>query len=104
MSVYFGWKSGTIASSGTSTEAIDLGQSCEFMQIILPTLTSGTVKVQVSDFLAGTYQDLGSSVTTATTTGGYSTVFRLGGYQYIKVVSSASQGAARTIKVQGMRV
>jgi len=103
MSIYSSWKTGTIASGGTSTGVIDLAKDYEFIQVILPTLTSGTLKVQVSDTVGGTYQDLGVSHTTDATTGGYSDVWEIGGYQFLKVVSSASQGAARTIKVRGMR-
>jgi len=99
---YGNWETGTIASSGTSTGVIDLGREFQYLCIILPSLTSGTIKVQVSDAVGGTYQDLGKSVLTATSTGGYSTTFKIGGYQFIKVVSSASQGAARTVTVRGM--
>ena len=105
MSIYVGdFKTGTIAINTTSTDEIDLENSCDYMQIILPALTSGTIKVQVSDVTGGTFQDLGSSVTTGTTTGSYSTMFRLGGYRFVKIVSSASQAAARSIKVRGMKV
>jgi len=104
MSVYGEWLTGTIANGGTSTDEINLGKDFEYLQVILPTLTSGTVKLQVSDEAGGTFKDLGDGVTTATTTGGYATTFKLGGYQFIKVVSSANQGAARTIKIRGMRM
>ena len=104
MSLYFSWQTGTIADAGTSTDEIDLKGDCDFVQIIIPELDSCTVKLQVSDHTGGTFQDLGSSVTTDTTTGEYSTMFRLGGYRYIKVVCSAAQSPARTIKVRGMKI
>ena len=104
MSLYGEWLTATIASGGTSTNEINLGRDFEYLQIVLPALTSGTIKIQVSDVTGGTFQDLGSGITTGTTTGGYSTVFKLGGYHFIKVVSSAAQAAARSIKVRGMRV
>ncbi len=104
MSLYFPWQTGTIALNGTSTDEIDLQNNCELMQVILPTLTSGTIKITVSDETGGTFQDLGSSITTPATTGAYSTMFRLGGYRYIKVVSGAAQGAARSIKVRGVKL
>jgi len=103
MSIYSNWKTGTIATGGTSTGVIDLGKDYEYVQIILPTLTSCTLKVQVSDTVGGTYQDLGVSNITNTTTGGYGDVWKIGGYQFLKVVSSVAQAAARTIKVRGMR-
>ena len=104
MSFYGNWKTGTIANGAATTGEIDLDRSFEFLNVILPALTSGTVKITVSDTPGGTFQDLGSSVTTDSTTGGYSTTFRLGGYQFIKVVTSANQGAERSIKVRGFRM
>ena len=104
MSLYGEWLTATIANGGTASGEVNLGRDFEYLQIILPTLTGGTVKIQVSDVTGGTFQDLGSSITTAITTGDYSTVFKLGGWKFIKVVSSAAQGAARSIKVRGMRV
>ena len=104
MSLYMPWQTGTIANNGTSTGEIDLQNNCELMQVILPALTSGTIKVTVSDTTGGTFQDLGSGVTTPATTGAYSTMFRIGGYRYVKVVSGTSQGAARSIKVRGVKL
>ena len=98
-----GWKAATIASSGTSSDEVNLGLDCDFIMIILPTLDSCTIKIQVAESESGTFQDLGSNVTTDTTTGAYSTTFVLGGYQYIKVVSSATQTVERLIRVNGIK-
>ena len=103
MSLFMAWKAATIAASGTSSAEVDLGNNCDYLQILLPTLTSCTIKIQVAEGSGGTFQDLGSSITTATTTGGYTTTFRLGGYQFIKVVSSATQTAERLIRVRGAK-
>lgn len=103
MSKFLGWKTATIALNGTASDEVDLGLDADLLQVKLPTLTSGTIKVQVAEEAGGTYQDLGPSITTATTTGAYNTVFKLGGWQHIKIVSSAAQGAARSIKVRGER-
>lgn len=105
MSLYGEWKNAviTIATDDDLSAEVDLGNNYEFMQIILPTLTSCQVSVQVSDTTGGTFVDLGNSQTTDTTTGGYATTFKLGGYQFIKVKTSAAQGANRTIKVRGSR-
>lgn len=104
MSIYGSWKAATIANAGTSSAEVDLGKDYDFLEIQIPTVTSGTLKVQVAEKTGGTFQDLGSSVTTATTTGAYDTVFKLGGWQFIKIVSSATQGAERLIRVRGMRL
>jgi hypothetical protein len=105
MSVYGGWKTATIDVSVDDdlSNAVDLGASYDFLDIILPTLDSTTVSLQVCKTDDGTYQSLGDSITTATTTGGYSTTFKLGGWQHIKVKTSASQTADRSIEVRGWR-
>jgi len=104
MSLYMPWRTATIANGDTVSDEVDLMNNCEYMQVILPPLTDGTIKVQVCEASCETFQDLGSGVTTATTTGGYSTTFKIGGYQFIKIVSSVSQGDERIIKVRGMKI
>lgn len=101
MSFYRAWQTGTIADGAKSTGEIDLLGNCDFVQVIFPSLTNGKISLQVSDTNGGTFQDLGSNVTTAPTSGVYSTTLNLGGYQYIKVVSSASQSGEKIIKVRG---
>lgn len=106
MRSYGEWKTGTIANGAATTGEIDLGQDYEFLDIILPALTACTLKVTVAKVTGGTFQDLGSGVVvppSGTTTGGYSDVWRLGGWQFIKIVTSANQSAARSIVVRGGR-
>ncbi len=103
MSIYGAWKAATIANNGTSSAEVDLGRDYDYMEIQIPTVTSCTLKVQVAETTGGTFRDLGNGVTTATTTGGFNDVWKLGGYQFIKIVSSATQGAERLIRVRGMR-
>ena len=102
MSLYGEWKAATISSGVATSSEVDLGRDFVFLEIIIPTVTSCTLKIQVAEKTGGTFQDLGSGVTTSTTTGQYSSTFRLGGYQFIKVVSSVNQGADRLIRVRGM--
>ena len=102
MSVYGDWLAATIAASGTSSAEVNLGASFDLLEIQIPTVTSCTLKVQISETTGGTFYDLGN-VTTDTTTGAYSDVFKLGGYQFIKIVSSATQSVERLIRVRGMR-
>ena len=104
MSIYGPWVTGTIAINGTSTGEIDLTRDFEQIDIILPTLESGAVHIEVAPTLGGTYQDLGVSYTTVATTGGYSDTWDIGGWQYIKLVSAAAQiTTARTFYVRGRR-
>ena len=103
MSIYGSWKAATIPINDTTSAEVDLGRDYDFLEIQIPTLTSGTIKIQIAEKTGGTFYDLGDGVTTASGTHNYADVFRLGGYQFIKVVASASQAAARSIRVRGGR-
>ncbi len=93
----------TIATDDTTSAEVDLGADCDLLQVIIPALTACTVKVQVAEVTSGTFQDLGSGQTTVSGTGSYSTMFKLGGYRYIKLVTSAAQAANRTFRVRGAK-
>ena len=103
MSIYGDWITTTIANGGTTTAEVNLGRDFELLEVEIPTITSAALNLQVSKTPGGTFQNLGNSVTTETITGGYTTVWRLGGFQFIKIVSSNAQGAERTFNVRGIR-
>ncbi len=104
MSIYGSWKAATIEAGGTSSAEVDLGRSYDYMEIQIPTLISGTLKIKTAEKTGGTFRDLGDGVTTASGTHNYHDVFKLGGYQFIKVVSSVTQTSSdRSIRVRGMR-
>src|SRR5574343_14277 len=91
-----------IQKTGTSTGAIDLGDYYPYLQVVIPTIDSATLKVQVSELIDGTYQDLGPAVTAAASTGAYSDTWTLGGWRYIKIVAGAAQNTAECkFKVRG---
>lgn len=93
-----------IAKTGTSSQAVDLGGYYPYLQVVIPTIDSATLKVQVSELIDGTYQDLGPSVTAAASTGAYSDTWTLGGWRYIKIVAGAAQNTGEVkIKVRGWR-
>lgn len=99
--VFGEWLDAVIANSGTSTDELNLGRAFEFLQIVIPTVTSGTLKLEVAEDTGGTFQSWGDNITTNTTTGAYSATWNLGSYQFIKIVSSVSQGAERTFRIRG---
>ena len=103
MSIYGSWLAATIDAAGTSSAEVDLGSSYDYLLIQIPTLTSCTIKLQVSETTGGTFYDLGDGVTTGVGTHSYADIFPLFGYQYIKVVASETQGTERLIRVRGMR-
>ena len=102
MSIYGEWKAATV-TAGTSSDEVDLGRDYVFLEIQIPTMTSGTIKLQVAEKTGGTFYDLGDGITTAASTHNYADVFKLGGYQFIKVVSSVTQSGTVLYRVRGMR-
>lgn len=104
MSMYGEWRAATIAASGTSSAEVDLGRDYEWVQIIIPTIDSANISFTVAEKTGGTFQALGSGSQVITAgTGGFTTVATIGGFQFIKVVSSATQTAERLIRVRGSR-
>ncbi len=104
MSVYGGWRTATIADEATESGEVDLGHLYDFIDIIIPTIDSAAIRIKVAEVGGGTYQYLGDGIATAATTGGYSDTFKLGGWEHIKIVSSATQStAAVDFKVRGWR-
>jgi len=102
MSIYGDWLAATLTSSTTSAE-VNLGMSYDFLEIQIPTLdTAATIKLQVAETSGGDFLDLGDGITTAAGTHNYHDVFKLGGWQFIKVVASVSQDSVE-IRVRGMR-
>jgi len=104
MSVYGNWLAATIAINVASSDEVDLGRDYDFIEIQIPTTDAATtIKLQVAEKTGGTFRDLGDGVTTAAGTHNYHDVFRLGGYQFIKVVADNTQDAERLIRIRGMR-
>ncbi len=103
MTVFGEWKTATIALNGTVSGAVDLGRDYESLDIVIPTQDSANISLQVSKDNS-TFQALGLSTNVfAAGTGAVSTTLNLYGWQYIKVVSSATQTAARSYLVRGYR-
>lgn len=99
-------KTATIASSGTTSGAVDLGGTT-LAGLIMPASFTGTsVTFTVSDELAGTYRTVYAEdgVTAASadiTAGGYIPLDYglFMGARFIKIVSNATEAAAREIGV-----
>ena len=104
MSVYGAWKAATIADTDTSSDEVDLGRDYKWVQIIIPTIKSANISFTVAEKTGGTFQALGSGSQVITaSTGAFTTVATIGGFQFIKVVSSVAQDAERLIRVRGSR-
>jgi hypothetical protein len=85
------------------TAEVDLGRPYEVLLVVIPTIDSANVSFQVSEKSGGTYQDLGQNQIIAAGTGAFTTAIKLGGFQYIKIKTSAAQTADRTFRVCGVR-
>ena len=105
MSIYGEWLAATIVTSGTgkTSAEVDLGRDWDFLEIQIPTIQSGTIGIEVAEKTSGTFYALGDGVTTDASTHNYADVFKLGGYQFIKVVCSFQQTTQRLVRVRGMR-
>ena len=97
-----GLTSATIASAGTLSGAVNLGEPCEYLVVQCPaTLTSCQLNLHAS-VDGTTYYQFGISETTDVTSGSAAFAFKLGGMQYVKINSSAAQGDDRVFTVLGV--
>lgn len=97
------WYTANILIGGTTSSTVDLGDSFMYMRVIIPTLVSCTITVQVAETASATYYDL-DEVTTSTGTHNYATTFLLGGYRFVRLVASVAQTSAISIKCSGLGV
>ena len=108
------WKNATITISSDNdlTPEVDLGRPYETMLIVVPTIDSAQITIMVAEKSGGTFQELyvtdpadggDNKVISALGTGGFTWVVPIGGFQYIKIKTSAAQTADRTFRVCGVR-
>ena len=93
-SVVGNWETAQISKAGTTTQITDLGGHFMYLQAIIPTIDTGTVKVQVGESAGSTFYNLGDTQTTTSGTHNYATIFKLGGFRFVRLVASASQDTA----------
>jgi len=94
-----------IASGGTESAEVDL-ENFSIMGLLIPTLDSGNLTFKVSDKPGGTFQTLTTAVPAAIAVVAGTGNFALGAddltdlapYRFVKIVSAATQTAARTLK------
>ena len=107
------WKDAviTIATDNDLTPEVNLGREYDTLLVVIPTIDSGSVKIQVAEKTGGTFQGLNLTGSDGTTievvsdvgTGGITWVVPLGGFQFIKIATSVAQTANRTFRVCGIR-
>ncbi len=92
-----------VSESATTSTAADLGQQADWIAVTIPTITSASLNLTVSNDNS-TFTTLGSSLVVVAGTGAFVDLWWVGGFRYIKIVSSATQGADRTFTVQGIKI
>ncbi len=109
------WKTVTIAQTPATTSAeVDLGRQYERVIVVCPALTtSATVAIQGAMATGGTFQNIHTTdpatgnnkqvITAAFTSANFTWVAPIGGIQFIELVLSAAQAAAKTFYVCGIR-
>ena len=107
------WKSAVLTYTTNTTQSaeVDLGAPYEFLTVLIPTLSNASVTtVHISDASAGTFYPVYGFNTSATADFAHATTdentskadtFRIGGAQFLKVVTGDAQTANTTFKVRG---
>ena len=103
MTYYGQFVDATIAAGGTESAAVDLGREYDFLSLIIPALDSCKLSLKVSNQLTGTYYPLGDDKSTEEETFNRAAIWMLGGWRFIKIVSTQKQSHSVTIKAQGGR-
>ena len=97
------WKTASIIKGGTISDAIDLGGNFAYLQVVVPTIDSAQLELQVGETLGGPFQDFGQNALTVAGTGAFSDTWVLGGWRFIKIKASAAQSTAdRAFRVRGV--
>ncbi len=108
------WKTALfdISESPTLTAEVDLGDVYDTLLIRIPTIDSASISVKVAEASGGTFNDLymtipstggNIQVKTDAAVTGHILQLPLGGFQFIKLLSSASQLSDRSCSVCGVR-
>jgi len=104
--IFGSWIDATITylTNAYVTPEIDLLRDWELLQIVIPVINSSIIYLNVAEKSGGSFQILGTGgQAIAAGTGGISTVVRLGGWQFIQIVTASPQTANRTFRVRGAR-
>lgn len=98
-----GWQTVVLNNGATDSTAIDLGRVFDLLDVDFPAMNSCSISLKASRSAAGTYNVLGVGTPAAVIgTGSLQEVFKIGGHQFIKLVSSVTQNAARSILYRGI--
>lgn len=86
------WTSTTYVTNSTLSNAINLGRIYDFIQLDIPAVNNCTFGIAVSMTAGGTYNTLGAATPAVNVgVGSKQEVFKIGGHQFLKLVSSVVQ-------------
>ena len=91
----------TITSDDDLSDVVTLGAEVDYLQILIPTIDSANVFLQVAETPSSTFYDL-TDIYIASGTGSVANVVPIGGFAHIKIRTSNSQTANRTFRVRGL--
>ncbi len=97
------WLTATIALGASVSGEVNLGRDYDYLNVQLPSMDYGTLNISVAELTGGTFRDLDPTVLIPASSGNYSDTWEIGGFQFIKIKSSANQTSARSIRVRGCR-
>lgn len=103
MSVYGEWETASISANQNESAVVDLGRDYDFVSLQIPSITACKLHLKVAEREGGSFYDLGKDTTTNEESFNRADVWRLGGWRFIKIVSSVVQPSAVSIKIRGMR-
>ena len=106
MTVYGEWRTGFLNNSVSNTlsNIVDLGRDYDFLNVILPALTNTQIACQVAaPSNTDTFVTLGDGVNVDWTTGNRASVLVIGGWQFLRLLTTDAQVANRSYKIRGFR-
>jgi len=100
--IYGRWLEATIPEGSKESAEVDLGRDYEFLGVQIPPGVKSKLSLKVSELTGGPFSDLGVGGTDEESFNRAAS-WKLGGWQYIKLVASELQTGDWLIKVRGSR-
>ena len=97
------WQSVVMNSGASESAEIDLKRVFDLLQLDIPALNTCSLSLKAARISGGTFNVLGAaSPSVDVGVGSKQDVFKIGGHQFLKLVSSVVQNAARTFYYRGI--
>ena len=106
MNTFGSWMDATIAAGDIDTGEIDLQNQYDYLDLLIPGMSACKLSLKVAEKTTaqgGIYYELGQGVTTEEESFNRADVWRLGRFQFIKIVASKAVDSAKVIRIRGWR-